>query len=366
MSTNTVDPPGAVISHVPASSHSYIGSPSITVLDDGEYVATHDLFGPGSTYNTTRVFRSNDRGESWENACTIDESFWGGLFTHRGLLYLMGTNGRFRSIVIRRSEDGGCSWTTPSDSASGLLRDDGMYHTAPMPVVEHNGRLWRAMEDMYPEIKWGRNFRALMLSAPVDADLLKADSWTICPPIAGDPAWLNGAFGGWLEGNALVAPDESVVDLLRVDYRAGDGEYAAMVRVSDDGREASFSLEDFVRFPGGCKKFTVRRDPSDGTYWTFSNAVAPGNEDYNVERARNLLVLMKSSDLREWSVIRRVLYHPQIDSHAFQYVDWQFEDDDLIVVSRTAHEDGLGGAHNQHDANFMTFHRLSDFRAYHA
>ena len=72
---------------------------------------------------------------------------------------------------------------------------------------------------------------------------------------------------------------------------------------------------------------------------------------------------MKSNDLREWSVTRKVLYHPQIDNHAFQYVDWQFDRDDLIVVSRTAHDDGLGGAHNQHDANFMTFHRIDQFRA---
>lgn len=113
MSTYGTDPPGVVISHVPASSQSYIASPSIAVLGDGAYVATHDLFGPGSTYNTTRVFRSTDRGEAWEYVCTIEEHFSGSLSVHRGVLYLMGTNGRFRSIVIRRSEDGGRSWTTP-------------------------------------------------------------------------------------------------------------------------------------------------------------------------------------------------------------------------------------------------------------
>ncbi len=57
-----------------------------------------------------------------------------------------------------------------------------------------------------------------------------------------------------------------------------------------------------------------------------------------------------------------LLYHPDPDKHAFQYVDWHFDDDDLIAVSRTAYDDGLGGAHNQHDANFLTFHRFHDFR----
>ncbi len=48
--------------------------------------------------------------------------------------------------------------------------------------------------------------------------------------------------------------------------------------------------------------------------------------------------------------------------HGFQYVDWKFEGEDLIAVSRTAFDDGLGGAANYHDANFITFHRVCNFR----
>ena len=43
-------------------------------------------------------------------------------------------------------------------------------------------------------------------------------------------------------------------------------------------------------------------------------------------------------------------------------MDWQFEGDDLIAVCRTAYDDGQGGANNNHDANFMTFHRWQNFR----
>ena len=32
------------------------------------------------------------------------------------------------------------------------------------------------------------------------------------------------------------------------------------------------------------------------------------------------------------------------------------------AARRTACDDGLGGAHNQHDANFITFHRIAGFR----
>jgi hypothetical protein len=38
--------PGLVIDHLPASSGTYVGSPSIAVLPGGDYVASHDLFGP--------------------------------------------------------------------------------------------------------------------------------------------------------------------------------------------------------------------------------------------------------------------------------------------------------------------------------
>jgi hypothetical protein len=43
-------------------------------------------------------------------------------------------------------------------------------------------------------------------------------------------------------------------------------------------------------------------------------------------------------------------------------VDWLFEGDDLIAACRTAYDDEEGGAHNFHDANFLTFHRFKNFR----
>jgi hypothetical protein len=34
----------------------------------------------------------------------------------------------------------------------------------------------------------------------------------------------------------------------------------------------------------------------------------------------------------------------------------------MLVASRTAYDDGLGGAANAHDANYLTFHRVGKFR----
>jgi hypothetical protein len=66
--------------------------------------------------------------------------------------------------------------------------------------------------------------------------------------------------------------------------------------------------------------------------------------------------------LRQWEVRSIVAYHPDVKKHGFQYPDWQFDGDDIVAVSRTAYDDGLGGAHNYHDANLLTFHRLAGFR----
>lgn len=354
--------PGVVIDHIPASTGCYIGSPSIIILPDGRYLGSHDIFGPGSPYNTSRIFLSDNRGESWRQTAEIPAALWSNLFLHHGSVYLMGTSGRFGGIVIRRSTDGGAHWTDPKDGATGLLRDDGEYHTAPMPVVEHNGRLWRAFEDMYPTRVWGKNFRAFAMSVSIDADLLNAENWTYSTRVPGDASWLDGDFGGWLEGNAVLSPDGHMVDILRVDYRQHRTEKAAIVRISDDGTTATFSPDDFIDFPGGCKKFSIRRDPSEECYWSLANYVPEHFLRYNTERARNTLALIRSADLRTWEVRGVVLQHEDAEKHAFQYVDWQFDHSDIIVASRTAYDDGLGGAHNQHDANFMTFHRIVDFR----
>jgi hypothetical protein len=203
----------------------------------------------------------------------------------------------------------------------------------------------------------------MMMSAPRDADLLRASSWTFSNYIPRDAQWLDGRFNAWLEGNAVVTPDDKIVNILRIDYNP-EGGVAAIVRVSDDGLKATFEPNrDIIPFPGGATKFTIRHDPQTNLYWTLSNYTPEFHRDTRAASTRNTLALASSPDLRNWTVRCVVLYHPDAKNHAFQYVDWQIEVDDLLVASRTAYDDGLGGAHRAHDANFLTFHRIKDFRA---
>ncbi|HVY69908.1 MAG TPA: sialidase family protein [Verrucomicrobiae bacterium] len=354
--------PGVVIHHQPAAAQIYLGSPSLAVLANGRYVASHDFFGPGSNNDRTAVYDSADRGATWRRLTEIQGQWWSTLFTHRGALYLIGTSRQDGYCVIRRSTDGGQNWTEPADAKHGLLLGDAKYHCAPVPVVEHNGRLWRAMEDVMGPGGWGSNFRSFMMSVPVEADLLDAGQWTFSNRLGRDPQWLDGKFGGWLEGNAVITPEGRVVNILRADYRAGN-EKAAMIQISEDGRVASFDpVTGFIDFPGGCKKFTIRRDPK-GAYWSLANFVPEGERRGNPERTRNTLALIRSTDLKKWEVRAILLHHGDPARFGFQYVDWQFEGNDIIAVVRTAFDDDTGGAHNQHDANFITFQRFQNFRS---
>ena len=85
------DVPGVVIAHSPAASGIFIGSPSLAVLPNGDYAASHDEFGPESSEHTaavSHVFRSQDRGASWRRIATVRGQFWSTLFVQRGDLYL--------------------------------------------------------------------------------------------------------------------------------------------------------------------------------------------------------------------------------------------------------------------------------------
>lgn len=87
-------------------------------------------------------------------------------------------------------------------------------------------------------------------------------------------------------------------------------------------------------------------------------------KDNNIERTRNTLALMYSSNLTDWQVKGIVLHHPDVSHHGFQYADFHFECNDIVFVSRTAHDDEEGGADSQHNANFFTFHRIKNYATY--
>jgi hypothetical protein len=278
----------------------------------------------------------------------VSPQTWSSLFFDNGSLYLLGPDHEFGQIVIRRSTDGGRTWTQPTNAASGILTQDKGMHCAPTPVITANGRVWKAFEWNPPEAGKGRRFQAFLLSAPEGADLLRADSWRATAPLANDAAKTG---GNWLEGNVVIAPDGSIVDILRIDKQGL--ERAALLHLSPDGGFLSWNpARDRIEFPGGGVKFTIRYDPESRLYWSLVN------KQRHPDARRNVLALTSSPDLVHWTVEATLLEHADQDKHAFQYVDWVFDGNDIVAVSRTSWE-----GDTFHNANYLTFHRLLNFRS---
>lgn len=364
------DVPGSVVTYEAATSKKYIGSPSLAILPNGDYVASHDFFGPGSSewqQAITQVFVSTDKGKKWKLVSTLEGAFWSSLFVHREELYLLGPDRHHGTVMIRKSKDGGKTWTQPTNKDNGVILT-GEFHCAPMPVVEYNGRLWRPMETAHgPILQWGKRYGAMVMSADINANLLKSDSWQVSSSLPYDSTYLSGKFGGWLEGNFVVDRDQRMWDILRVDDKSSLDEKVAFVEISADGKNMSFDKDaGFVDFDGGSKKFVIKYDKTSDYYYSLVNSIP---EKYRLKHPkrnpasfRNVLTLRRSKDLRQWEDVKVILEHEDVLNHGFQYVDWLFEGNDIIVLSRTAYFDGTANAHNNHDANFLTFHRIADFR----
>jgi len=360
--------PGVVIEYSPAYTGRFVaGSPSVIVLEDGSYLAKGDHYGPAvGESELVTVFRSEDKGKTWNKISEVEGMTWASLFQVNGQVYMLGTSAGHKKghAIIMRSGDKGLTWTRPRDKSTGIIFSDLSYHTAPTPVVIHNGQVWKAMEDEKGIGGWGTNFRAFMLHADVNSDLLNAESWKISDILPSDLNWEKGKFRGWLEGNAVLGPQGNMVNVLRLSITDGGGK-AAIISYDKEGKKASFDPEkDIISFPGGSTKFFIRHDPPSGRYWALSNAVPAKHNGaaYSESLIRNTLVLMSSADLRNWEIEETVLYYPETAVHAFQYPTFALEGEDMLVVSRTAYDDAYGGAFKHHDVNYFTFHRIKNFR----
>ena len=353
-------PPGVVVHYTPPPSKVFVGSPGIARLRDGTLLAKCDDFGPASgdhTAGVTRVFRSADRGVTWTPAAKLSGVYWANVFEHRDAVYMVGTHHEYGQLVVVKSSDGGTTWTTPTDARTGLIRP-GKWHTAPVPMVEHAGRLWRGVEDAEGPGGWGLNFHPHLMSILVDGDLLDANQWTVSDPVPRDGKWLGGPFAAMLEGNAVFDRAAGKVrDVLRTDKQ----ELAAVATADESGRRLSVDPAfDRMPFQGVDKKFEIRWDQTAQMYFALANPAVTSSA--KTGDCRNTLALYGSVDLRTWSMRCVLLHHPDAAHHAFQYADWTTDGDDLLVASRTAWDgpDGLPG--RGHDADYLTFHRFARFR----
>ncbi len=366
------------VKYQPERTMQFLGSPALVRTKDGALLASFDYFDADWEKNLdprlTDIYRSEDDGMTWYQVCSLIGAFWGVFFEAGGDLYHISINREYGDVVIRRSCDCGFTWSVPRDEHSGILFRGGPRRQRPnyhfggtTPVLVHNGRIYKSCEDFLDERDGGfwhaDAFREMVISASEDADLLDAESWSRSNSIAFEPAKypdIASPESGWLEGNILVRPDGSLCNMMRA--HINESNHAFLLDVSADGLQISFDREKgIVNFPGGASKFTVKRDPETGLYFTLSNPI----RDPRWRNARNVLTLSVSEDLLTWRELCDLLtddtgYKEEHSAFltGFQYTDWLFDEDDLIYLVRMAYR----GARNFHDSNRLGFFRMKNFR----
>lgn len=338
-----------------AFSGRYLCSPSLVRLPDGGLLASMDLFAGGYPQNLSLIFRSDDDGASWRYVSELFPCFWGRLFVHRGSLYMLAVNTEYGDLLIGRSDDGGVTFGEPTVLLRGGNGKNGEagVHKNPQPVVEHAGRLWDTLEWG----AWGRGYHApMVMSAPVDADLLDADSWSFSQPVKYDPAWPGlpeGPSTGNIEGT-LAAFGGGFYNIMRYDMTRTTPNYGKVIayRVNTADPEAPLAYDRCIDFPANHSKFTIRYDAGTKKYYSLACRILNAENT----RSRNLLSLLVSEDCLHWRVAADVFDRRNDDPAkiGFQYVDFLIENGTILFLCRTA----INGAANFHDSNYSIFGRI--------
>ena len=212
------------------------------------------------------------------------------------------------------------------------------------------------------------------MSCSVDSDPLNPESWTFTEPklfecFVPEIAVLP-KFTVPIEGTLVLSVDGKLFNIMRpcsyflpMTIADPESDLAKLVmkgcaisyEVDTKNHSAPLSFSHIIPL-ATFTKFMIKYDSISKKYYSLVCRV----HDETKCRARNVLSLFSSDDLKEFTLVTDILDYSDGDSSkiGFQYVDFEIEDDDIIFLSRTA----LNNANNYHDANYSTFHRIKNFR----
>ncbi len=338
----------------------YLCSPSLLRHPEGYLLASMDLFGYSTPQNLSIIFRSDDDGKTWHYVSELMPCFWGKLFIHKGELYMLGCSTEYGDLLIGKSTDGGKTFSAPVTLLRGANGKEGMsgFHKNPQNVVHFGGRIYETLE-------WG-NWQnqeychaAMVMSADEAADLLNPESWSFTEPKRFNPKDAPEISHlpentGTIEGTLVPAPDGKLYNIMRFH---GDMGKMLCYELDTENPEAPLKYSNLVDIEAYPVKFMIKFDEVSGKYYTIANRIF----NREIGHCRNLLSFFSSSDLKTWDVECDLIdySHGDPDKIGFQYVDFSIEGDDIIFLCRTA----INNAHNMHDSNYSTFHRIENFRS---
>ena len=225
---------------------------------------------------------------------------------------MLSTSTEYGDLLIGRSSDGGKTWGRPTVIARGSChREVPGWHKSGMPVIEHNGRIWCAVD--YGSHRSGGH-RSCLVSADATKDILDAENWTITEPLKFSSDWegaVKGDARGFIEGNAVVSPDGTLYNILRYSTELGDPDRGliGMLRAEDTDPERQLAFYRFVPFEGNVSKFDIKRDDKSGFYFSIFSRITEGGW----VRMRNVLSLAYSTDLESWTTLCDLINYEDVD-----------------------------------------------------
>ncbi len=363
-----LDPQPVDLYRHPPEAEVFQANPALISLPSGRLVAALHLHGPGLKkcpgpkgrlyphhhLVQTKIFSSNDRGETWQFRSDLPFGFVR-LFRDGEILYALGHNG---NLMAARSFDGGNTWSkpealTPPDAYGGLFTQ------GPANVWFHQGFVLAAFMKTRPVplMGWpGSVLCPVVLKGRLGANLLSPKQWLFSEPEKTLSEWFgkaewhglgipfyptpnahgrnpigDGRFApcvGWDDAHILAIPDPTQEwhdpqgKSLFLICRAGvhRSNLAAILRIVLRGDDQIPLLEPlaapsgipiaFLPWPGGNRKFDVLYDESSRLFWTVSNRItdslarpsaAPGLRPSLPYDETRTLALHFSKNLVDWS-----------------------------------------------------------------
>ncbi len=400
-------------------------SPGIARLENGRFVATIDLGGPGAAELPEPKYQRGEMGWSWQGKVfTSDDG--GTTWTHRTdfpfmharpfaagkSLYVLG---QASDLMIIRSDDGGETWSAPTRLTEGQF-----WHQAPCNVIYAHDRVYLTMERRVTHdiTTWYiGEIAPVLMRGDVSADLTLRENWTFASELSfrdlidnaeTDPAidhfgvpffdspyprgsdagpGRNMAPIGWLESNVVQIhdpnhiwhdPDGKTFHLWMRAHTGGTG-YACIAKVVEQGSQPGIGemitqLQEvpsgktmlFAPCPGGQMKFHVLYDDVTKLYWLLST------------QATDSMIRPDRMPADRYNLPNNERRRLQLH-FSKNMIDWCFAG--LVAVgpvekaSRHYASMAIDGddlvmlsrsgderAKTPHDGNIITFHRVKNFR----
>lgn len=397
VSAATIDHQRVVMTRVADPQHQVAYCPALERLSGGRLVGTmltHDARKSAAHEWLVSVLTSDDGGRSWTHRKDLP-MVDGQPFVAGKAVYVIG--GR-EDLFVSRSDDGSV-W---SDLAP--LKTGRQWYAFPGPAIRKGGRIYLEKECRTVPVKHGFPVWILapvVLSAPLDADLTRPETWTYSntlsyqqavaqygkPNLLGVPFYepkVRGAPAvGWGEGNLVEIHDPAHVwhdprgQTLHIFLRTETGRSGlaglAKAVIADDGRitvdlERAPSGEPtlFVPLPGGQGAFNILYDAKTRLYLLVSSQSTdsmrrvdtlhpwhyglPANE-------RSRIALYFSKNCMDWCLAGLVA-DAGLEKRSYFHGSTLIDGDDLLLLMRESDAQAV----NTHNSNLITFHRVRQFR----